>query len=368
MKDTINRFEAIAIIAVISISQIILNFPEYITEVTKTGSLINIIYIGIIGFIFCLIITKLLKNFVNSDLIDISKFIGGNFLKFIVSILFLGFLILSLVITILGFFSIIRTIFSLSSDILMLLLLMIFTIVISNIRGFNAIKKTISFFVIGLIISILSLLFGTLGEIDLHDFYPIFGINYSTTFLIGLQNSFILNFALIYFFLMPILTKKNDFKPIVFFSYFINIGLILISIIAILTLFSGSSDFSNYNSLNIIYLIVRKIPLTTFIEQTDAIFIFIWSFGIFCYTSFLLYCISYVLNKMFSFENKSITVFPISSIVLGLCLLITRIDIIRFLQIYIFKYFSIILLFGISFIILILGCIKKKWKGIKNEN
>ena len=166
----------------------------------------------------------------------------------------------------------------------------------------------------------------------------------------------------LYFFIKPKLKKKSDFKSILFISFIINIILIIIAVIAILSIFPlfSSESLSNIDSLNTIYLITRKIQLNSFIEQTDILFLGIWTLSIFGYISFFIYGITYILDKLFNFENKSQIVFPITSILFGFCLLANKIDIITFLENDVFKYFSIILVFVISFIILILGNLKRE--------
>ncbi len=163
---------------------------------------------------------------------------------------------------------------------------------------------------------------------------------------------------------MPFLSKKNDFKPIVFISFIINIILLLISSASILSMFptSVTQSLNNINSLNTVYLITRRIRITDFLTQADAIFIFIWTSAIFCYISFLVRSIIYILNKLFSFESKEQTVFPISSIILGFCLIANKINIIKLLETKVFKYSSIILIFGICFVILLLRIFQTKKK------
>ena len=182
MKSKLSKFEAISITCIIMITQIILNIPEYITDLTGTGTITNLIYISIIGFVFCYIISNLLKHFSNSDIIDISEFIGGKFLKFIVSIIFILFLGLSTIIAISNFSYLIKSIYFSDSETLLIIGFFILAIVVSNFRGFYSIKKVICVFIPILIISILLLFLGTIENFEINNFSPIFGYDYSTTF------------------------------------------------------------------------------------------------------------------------------------------------------------------------------------------
>ena len=83
----LEKKETIFIIIMIMINKLILNVPYYIVNLVATGAIANIIYIGIIDFIFLLIILKLFNKFESSDILDISEFLGGKFLKTITSII-----------------------------------------------------------------------------------------------------------------------------------------------------------------------------------------------------------------------------------------------------------------------------------------
>ena len=83
----LGKIDSIFIIAIIMISKLILNIPYYIVNLVGTGAIINIIYVSIVDFIFLLISLKLFKNFENSDILDISEFLGGKILKIIVALI-----------------------------------------------------------------------------------------------------------------------------------------------------------------------------------------------------------------------------------------------------------------------------------------
>ncbi len=366
MKIKLNKFEALSLTCIIMITQIILNIPEYLVDLTNSGTLINILYISIIGLIFCIIISNLIKNFPNFDIIDISEFLGGKFLKFVISIIFIVFLGVSLILAISNFSYLLKSIYFPKSTIFLILLLFIMSIVIANLKGFNGIKKITTIFIPGFIISILLLVLGTIDRFNIHNFFPVFGNDYSTTFVTGLQNIFSLNFIIIYFFLMPFLEKKNDFKKIVFSSYITNIFLLTFACSAIISFFpSPAKSLEKLNSINTIYLITRRIQISDFLTQTDALFVFIWIIAVLCYISLLVRVIIYILNKLFNFEDKNQIVFPISSIILGFCLIVNKINIIKFLEIQIFKPYAIILTFGICFFVLLFGYFKQKRKRLQ---
>ena len=161
---------------------------------------------------------------------------------------------------------------------------------------------------------------------------------------------------------MPKLSKKNDYKKIVFYSLIINTILIIISIIAILQYYPTSitKEINNVTSTSIILAVTRRIQLNSFLSQTDSIFILFWCYAILCYISILIDTIIYLLDKNFNYESKQTLTFSIIPIIIGGVLLTNNYLKIDFLEKIIFKNSSIIITFGISFIILCLGYFQKK--------
>lgn len=368
MKNKLTFFEAISIIASITIAQIILDFPEFLIDTTGSGTIINLIFLSIISIIFCIIITKIFKYFSNHDIIDISELVGGRFLKFIISSIFFIFFLLTTILAISNFLYLIKTIYFQNSHPLFIFSIFIIAIFLTSQKGFYPTKKVSTILFGILTISIFTLLFGDNGNFNSNNLIPIFGYNFKTTFQIGITNIFIFNFAIMYFFLMPLLSKKNDYPKIVFSSFGINLILLIISIISILLYYPTSitKELTNLNPINTIFLVTRRIQISSFLSQTDSIFVFVWSFAILNYILILINGILYILDKLFNYQDKSKLSIPIVSIIIGGTFFIDRIIQLEFLEKNIFKYYSIILTFGISFIILILGYFKCKKKGLKN--
>ena len=136
MKNKLSIFEAISIISIITIAQIVLDFPEYLVNLTGTGTVINILFLSIIVFIFCIIIERIFKNFSNQDIIDISEIVGGNFLKFIVALIFIIFLFIAAVSAISNFLYLIKNVYFQNTNTLFILSIFIISIFISLNKGF----------------------------------------------------------------------------------------------------------------------------------------------------------------------------------------------------------------------------------------
>jgi len=367
MKNKLTVFEAVSIISIITIAQIVLDFPEYLIDLTGTGTVANLAFLLFFISFFCIIITKIFKNFANQDIIDISELVGGKFLKTLISLILIVFLFLAIIIATSNFTFIVKNTYFKNYHFLFVFSIFILAIIVACFKGFSSTKKVATFFFGILVISIFCLTLGDNGNFNTNNLVPFFGFDYKTTFGTGLTNSFIFNFIIVYFFLMPLIAKKNNYPKIVFWSLLLNFILITVSVIAILQYYptSVTKTISDVSSSNIILAVTRRIQISSFLSQTDSIFILFWTYAILCHISILIHGIFYIFEKNFHYEDKRNLTFSIIPIVLGGTILINNVAKLHYLEKYIFNNFSIVLTFGILFLILIIGHFKNK-KGTKN--
>lgn len=353
------KYEAICLILIIMVNKLILNVPYYLIDLTGTGAVVNLIYIGILGLIFVLCLNYLFQKFPNSDIIDISEFLGKKVLKIIMGIIFLIFFFFVSYITLSNFTNMIRTIYFSKSPQIFILLFFMIGIVVANFVGFKSIVRTICLVVPFTIGSILLTLFAVYNDFSFDKFSPFFGYNLQTTFVDGLLNIFALYIVTYYYFLMPLLKDSFNFKKITTISYIISWVLLFLTVISILTIFPITSNTEPLNSL---YLLSRKIKLGDFLQRLDAIFILLWLISIFCYLSVCIFLINRIFKKLTNVADERIVTLSTTSILFGLCLLPFNIAINRFMENTVYRYVIIGLIFIICFIILVLANLKFKFK------
>lgn len=361
----LQKYEAICLILIVMVNKLILNVPYYVINLVGTGSVINLIYIGVIGLIFVLCLNYLFQKFPNSDIIDISEFLGGKILKILMGIVFIVFFFLVSYITLSDFANMIQTIYFDQSPLIFILLFFMIGIVVANLVGFKAMTRTICLIVPFTLISILLALFAVQDEFAFDKFSPFFGYNMQTTFLNGLLNIFSLYIITYYYFLMPLLKDSFTFKKVTTISYIISWLLLFLTVISILTIFPITNDTEPLNSL---YLLSRKITLGDFLQRLDALFILLWLISIFCYLSISTFMINRIIKKLTNIENEKIITFSTTSIFFGLCLIPFNIAISRFMENTVYRYLIIGLTFVVCFVILILANLKFKFKKGSYQN
>ena len=203
--------------------------------------------------------------------------------------------------------------------------------------------------------SILLTLFTVHDEISFYKLSPILGYNIQNTFINGLSNIFSLYFISYYFFLLPLIKNAFHFKKICVISYLISWTLLFLTVLSISAVFPIDNSSEPFNS---IYLLSRKIELGDFLQRLDAIFILLWIISIFCYLSLSIFMVNHVFQKITNISNPKMLTFSSATIFLGLCTLPFDVEISRFIGNIIFRYLVIIMIFGVSFGIMILANIK----------
>lgn len=353
----IGTIEAIALVVILIINQIILNLPDVIITTTGSSSWINVIYISIIAIIFCILICKLFKPFNTSDLLDISEFLGGKVLKTIIAILYFAFFIFIAGVSLRYLANSIKLIYFEETPITFLLLLFLFPTIIACKRGIKTISQVNLMFMPVLLISILIILFATVKDFVPQRIFPVLGFGADKTFIVGLNNIFAFSGFSYLYFLIPILKNPKQFKKVAVISTVISAIYLFLSVICLLMMFSFISFSEEMLS---VYLLTRMIEFGRFFQRIDAVFILIWILALLSFLSISSFFSIYVLNKLVKFKNPDELSYCIASFIFVVALSTTNIAQLKNIQNIIFKYVIIILVFIISFIVLVLANLKRK--------
>ena len=360
----IGKIEAIALIVTITINQIILNFPLTIISDTGSSAWITTFIISIIAIIFCLVICKLFNKFPSQDIIDISTYLGGTFLKIVISILYILFFILISGLFLRYLSNSVKQIYFEKSPLAFILLFFLIPVAFSCKLGLKSISSLNLIVTPIVLISMLIILFSTIKDFIPQNIFPILGFGVSKTFFIGLNNIFSFSaFAYLYF-LMPLLKNPEEFKKIAITSIILSAIHLFLAIICLLMMFPFI-PFSD--EMLSIYLLARLIEFGKFFQRVDAIFILIWILSLFCFLSINVLFINKILKKIALLKNHKQLTYSICSIIFSIALLFPNISNIKYIQNTILKYIVILLVFVISLLILILANLKFKRRNY-NEN
>lgn len=315
-------------------------------------------------FIFLYFVLRLFKNFSNSDIVDVAEFLGGKVLKTIIGLLFVAYFITISATQLRNFCEILQIAYFPQIPISLLVLLFLVIAVIANKFGPTTIIR-INLIVVPLVmINLLVAFFCVSARFVPERIFPIMGYGINETFFSGMSNIFAFTGLSYIYFLQPLLKDSTNYKKVSFIGMGISAFYLFLSIITLLFSFA---DVLTLNEISPIYLLVRGADWGRFIQRPDAIFFLGWILCMMSYISVSIMFITIILKKLGNLSTNSILAYPISALIFIVAILPKGMVEIRFIENYVFKYFSLALVFVISFIILILANIKHKKVKLPNK-
>jgi hypothetical protein len=184
---------------------------------------------------------------------------------------------------------------------------------------------------------------------------PILGYGINTTFFSGMSNLFAFSGLAYIYFLGPLLNEPKDIKKISYISIGISAFYLLLSVTALLVSFA---DTLTINELSPVYFLIRSTNWGTFLQRPDALFILGWILSLMSYLSITIWSVSNIFKKITKIQNTKILTYLFATLIFIVTLLPKNISDISFIQNTVFRYFTIILVFIISFLILLFANIK----------
>ena len=361
-KDKIGFGEALCLLLIVVLSHIILTFPKTIIESQGTGSLLNIVYLTIVGFILLTLFLKLYKNFKNKDILDISDFLGGKILKFILGIIFIIYLLFIASLLVRNTSESFRTMYLQNTPIPYLIFALLVGASYVNKLGSSATIKANLIIVPGIFLVLLFMFMASVNDFSIGRLFPIMGYGAKNIFVNGFSNLYMFGGTIFLLFMMPMLQKPEQFGKIAYSSTAIYSIAVFVTILALLLMFPISiSSGSNIP----LYMQIREITLGNFIQRTDALFVIIWFITLLSYLSIIMNFVTIIFKKITNIKDTSSIGNCFLAILFGFSLLYSNIVQVRTFQ---SKYYRILflILLGATFIILILANLKYKFKNERN--
>ena len=319
--NSINKFgtfEAISLVTIILLNNIILSMPADIVRTTSSGAWINVIFITIIAIAFIIFIYKMYKNFPSMDIIDICNFLGGAKLKFAIGFLFVIMFIISSSTHLRMFADLLQIIYLQHTPLIFILAFFILGVIIANKIGIGSMGKVASVSVIIGVISFILLIGALSPYYNIYNLFPVLGYGSSTTFLAGLSNIYAFSGISLLYFIKPTLINEKDFSKVCILSVLVSGVLLILCILNQILIFGSIFDSDVLAGM---VLSSRMINFGNFFERVDAIFTFIWIFTHISYLSILSCLILYVLKKVLNTSDQNGILYCIISLIFAVCLL-----------------------------------------------
>ncbi len=366
MEDSkLNNFEAISIVLTVFVSYTLVSVLKTLIDDTKSALIINLIYIGIIGILLTLLIIRLMSKFPNSDIIDISEFLGGDVFKKTIGIIFISYFIFTSSILLRNFSECLKIVYYPMTNVLFIILAFIIAIsVVSRLR-FSSFAKVNSFILPIFLASVFFVFLANFNNFSFSNIFPILGSGAINIFVYGIGNLFAFAGIGIIYFLPPMLKDNSNIKKVSLISVSIGIIYFIITSITVLFLFSHSVEI---DQISILYSITRNIEFTGFLERLDAAFVLIWILQVVCFVTLNIHFSMNIFKKITKIKDTNPIAIPLTIITFSIALLPKNYAISYFLESVIYKYLNISIIFVLGISILIIANLKlRKKEKLNNE-
>lgn len=360
--EKIGYIEAIAIITLVIINKVILILPKEIISQTGSAAVLNVVYVSILAFLIVWLISLLYKRFQGYDIIDVSHYLGGNFLKYLIGTLYFILFILVPIFVLRNFAETIKNVYFRSSPFIFILLFFIVSTIIANRFSHRVLAKANLILMILGFLGIALILIASFRRFSYDQLFPLFGYGFKETFVYGLSSLFSFSGIGYLFFFGPILDKPQDFKKISIISIIIS-GIYLILTVACILL-SFSFSFKSGESMSL-YLLARTIDFGKFIQRVDAVFIFMWIVSSILYVSFSIYFSIYIFKKLTKISDSSYINYTINLAILAFLLIPVGIGTFNSIVENAFKFLTLVVIFIGSIVILVFANLKSKLSNAK---
>lgn len=363
VKSKIGTISAILLTLSIAVSYITSSLPRTFINETKSAALLNIIYITVVVLFIIILFCKLFEKFPGLDLLDISKFLGGNILKNIVGGFFIVYFTISSSIMLRNFCEGLVVVYYPLTNYIFVILTFIISIYLVNRLSFNATINTSSIVFPLVLLSSILLFCGNLDNFSFRRIYPILGDGFYNTFILGLKNIGAFGGICYLYFLPPMLKEPQKFKKIAIISV-ISTGLFILLCVG--TLLFMFSFFITADEIMPLFSAARYIEFGSFFQRFESIFLLVWIISFCCFLSITCKFSAHIFNKMFNLSDIKPILNIIVLLIFGLSLLPQNYAIANFLETNIYRYLRIAIGFILGLTILILANLKKRKVGDKN--
>ena len=365
MTDTkITSRQAIMMVLTVFVAHTIVSLPQNLIKNTKSATIINLVYVGILAILLAYIIYRLLKNFASLDIIDISEYLGGTVFKNIVGSFFIVYFMVSSASLLREFCEGLRIAFFPMTNILFIIFPFILGMFINNNLSFGSNAKTISIVFPIVLASIIFLFFANYENFAFERMFPILGKGFVNTFITGIGNITAFGGISCLYFLPPYLKEPQKMKKICLTSVIIWLIYFIFCVSTILFMFSF---FIEADKVLPLYSAARYIEFGTFFQRLEAIFMLIWILEVSCYVIVANRFSMSIFQKMANLQEQRplALIFPI--IIFGISLIPKNYAVIRFFEAKVYSYMILGIVFVLGIGILILANLKKKKAGDIHE-
>lgn len=275
--EKINNKEAISLLVSPTLGRTVLVSSQIIASTCLSSSLINTGFISVLAIFLTFIICKLYKKFIGISFLDITEFLGGKILKFVVGLVFFTYFLFASCVVLCKAVNCLQIVYYPMTNISYTVLLFIISMLFAcNLKNNGFLRAT--FLLVPVVLVAITLIFvGNLQNFNYENIYPILGNGLYDTLVLGAANLFTFSNIAYIFFLPQHLKEPKKFMSISIISTIVS-SLVLTLVVATTILMFNQNITSG--QLFPLYIAVRYIEFGTFFQRLDAVFLLIMNIAI----------------------------------------------------------------------------------------
>ena len=357
ISQKIGKIEAICLIVMVTVNEIIFNIPNFVIINSGSSSWMTVLMHFAFIITFGLLLSYFFNKFGQKDLVDVSEYLGGKVLKWIIGVLYI-FLFITVSSYILRYFSnLLELIYFDSTPTSFLLLLFLIGAIFAAKKGIKTISHVNLMLFPIILLSLIVILFSTFKDIVPQRIFPILGFGTSKTFISGFSTIFTFGSLAYLYFLMPVLKKTEDYKKTCIASIVISGVYMFFSVLCLIMVFPYAAFTDETLSM---YLLTRRITFGKFFQRIDAMFILFWILSVLVFLSMNLHFANTILRKLTNIKYSNELNYSLAFIIFSIALAYKSVIDMKFiLNVYI-RYAFIALCLVLSFIIMFFAYLKYK--------
>ncbi len=355
----LSTFESTAIIITLSITYTLVGLLKVLIDESTSSIIINLLYVSILAFVLISIIIKLLKNFHNFDIIDISEYIGGILFKRIVGVIFISYFIYTSAIVIRNFSECLKIVYYPLTNISFIILTFIIVLCLIGKLNFSSIAKVNTILLPIFIFSVFFVFISNTHHYSLEHLTPIFDEKFAEMVISSIGNICAYSGILFIYFIPAFLKDPKKLSKTCFLGLFISILYLVITAVMSLFLYSSSIEI---NQISLLYSMTRNIDFSTFFQRLDSIFLLLWILQIMSFISINHGLSLYITKKIGNLKDVKPISYIFALITFCIAILPENYAISFFLESFIYDYLIILVGFIFAPVILVISNLKYKKK------
>lgn len=355
----LRNVEAILLVCVGVVNHIILSLPNAIFSSCGSASVLNVLFVVVLGLLLGYMISKIFQKFPGCDILDVSYFLGGKWMRTIVGILFIAFFVFASSLIVRTFSENLKIQYFSTTPLWLLILCFLFPVGIANFLGAKTIVHCNSLIIPIMMASLLIAFVSVIPDYVWQRFFPLLGNGWEHTFLLGCSNIFSLSGLCILFLLPPFLQDEHSISKVTIRSILLAGSLLVLSIASLLL---ALPYITSTNELSPMFLIIRTAEWGSVFQRPESLFVLIWCLSILCYLSVITMFSYHVFRKISGVEAKKLPIVVILLLVFILALLPKNFAEIYFADYEIYRYFVIGFIIFFLSAVCVFAFFKRKWK------